>query len=135
MKEEKNVVRQIPENKRHSYTFSGKVYPIKEWLELGVKLFGEDRTKWRFICPSCKNVQSAEMIRQHNPQIIDDDSLKRLHEQFVYFNCEGRLNDKYGCNWSLGGLFRIHKTEIILDDGSYHPVFEFHTKSLETKQQ
>lgn len=41
-----------------------------------------------------------------------------------YFSCIGRWVTSRGCNWTLGGLFRIHKLEVI-KDGNIIPVFEF----------
>ena len=67
-------------------------------------------------------------------------------ENYLGFSCEGRFSgagewpsDKRvgkkwdarrairGCNWTLGGLFRIHKLEVINADGEPQPMFEIAT--------
>lgn len=35
----------------------------KQYMEIGVKLFGENELDWRFICPSCGHVASAADYR------------------------------------------------------------------------
>lgn len=81
-------------------------------------------------CPVCGTVQSMALLRQ---QGCPDDKI----ETQIGFSCVGRWNgagpaerdgtpasgDKPGCDWTLGGLFRIHKLEVEMD-GKMHPVFE-----------
>lgn len=44
--------------------------------------------------------------------------------QYIGFSCIGRFNNKRtGCDWTLGGLFRIHELEVITDDGERHMHF------------
>lgn len=52
---------------------------------------------------------------------------------YVGFSCLGRHTgcgaprkkpDGKRCNWSLGGLFQLHKLEIVTPDGQSHPHFE-----------
>ena len=80
------------------------------------------------------------MLNQFNeglPGIVEEEDKNRILEQFVFYNCEGRLNDDYGCDWSLGGLFKNHTTEVISPEGLINPVFEFAkplNKSLETNE-
>ena len=31
----------------------------KDWLQMGLDLFGEDKQKWKFKCVQCGNVQMA----------------------------------------------------------------------------
>ena len=33
-------------------------------------------------------------------------------------------SDGQPCNWTLGGLFTLHKLEVITEDGQKHPRFE-----------
>ena len=55
-------------------------------------------------------------------------------EPFVGFSCVGRWTGKgsalgtdaprgEGCNWTLGGLFQLHKLVVITPDGERHPRF------------
>jgi hypothetical protein len=83
-----------------------------------------------FVCPICGTVQSmASLIAAGaNPETV---------ERFVAFSCEGRFSnvgpwpsDKdgsakaerrraiRGCNWTLGGLLRLHRLEIELPDSA-----------------
>ena len=91
----------------------------REWVRQAILLFGEDSDKWSFKCPSCGHVQSIESIMKHDPSLKSDDIA-----QWINFSCEGRTNKGQGCDWTLGGLFHVHKIEI-LRDGRSHPTFEF----------
>ena len=84
-----------------------------------------------FVCPTCGTVQSMAMLRAHG---VPDDKV----EGQIGFSCVGRWTDageadfkkgqprkgKVGCNWTLGGLFRLHKLEVTGPDGTVHPMFE-----------
>lgn len=96
---------------------------IENWKKVGEKLFGPEFKKWKFVCVKCGNIQSIESMLEHNPNLEEKDL-----RNSVYFNCEGRLTDKIGCDWSLGGLFKIHQTEVKLPDGDFVPVFDFSMK-------
>ena len=90
---------------------------LDQWVKEAQKNFGEDTLQWEFICPSCGHVQKGEDFL---PLCVDT--------QNAFNNCIGRFNDKkVGCNWSLGGLFQIHKT-VVIKNAKPIPVFEFNTK-------
>jgi len=93
-----------------------------EWIALGRKLYGEDMRKWKFRCVQCGNVQSHESVTERNPEI-------RNTSNWIFFSCEGRKTEGVGCDWTLGGLFKIHRLEVFDDQKSEnpHPVpcFEF----------
>lgn len=92
-----------------------KQVTYKEWKGMGEKLYGNDMRNWKFKCPVCGNVQTIQ-------EFID---LKIKHpERYVYYSCIGRWIEDRGCNWTLGGLFQVHKIEVIADGGNF-PVFEF----------
>lgn len=87
-------------------------------------------------CPICNTVQSiASLLRAG--------ATADKVENYIGFSCEGRFSnagpwpsDKRkgkavearrairGCDWTLGGLLRIHKLEVINADGEPHPMFE-----------
>lgn len=93
-----------------------KTLTLKEWKGKGKELFGtDDYKKWKFVCPMCKNIQTYE----------DFEGLTDEPESYFYFSCIGRLKDGVGCDWSLGGLLQIHKTEVVSEEGKHVPVFEF----------
>lgn len=80
-----------------------------------------------FICPMCGTHQSArDLIEAGAGQTFDD------VEKYLGFSCVGRFTnagsprkkpDGKACNWTLGGIFRLHKLEVIAD-GQHHPRFE-----------
>jgi hypothetical protein len=43
---------------------------------------------------------------------------------WVFMSCEGRYTKGVGCDWTLGGLFRIHTLEVVRE-GDVVPCFEF----------
>lgn len=94
----------------------------EQWLKRGAELFGSDTGTWRFRCPSCGHVQSVVSV-----QAIDPSLSAESVAGWIYYSCQGRQLDRKhgGCDWTLGGLFRIHKLEVLEPDGSVQPVFEF----------
>ena len=91
-----------------------------------------------FICPVCGTIQSgADLIATGGGKNFDE------IECALGFSCVGRLTDagpwpalgdtsrkakarreQPGCDWTLGGLFQIHRLEVITPDGCRHPLFE-----------
>lgn len=93
-----------------------EVLTLKEWKEKAESLFGNDVKKWKFKCPKCGQVQSL--------QDFIDAKIEKPETKF-YFSCIGRWVTGIGCDWTLGGLLRIHKIEVTNEDGENIPVFEF----------
>lgn len=99
---------------------------LKAWLQIAEDLFGTKPDDWRFKCPSCGHVQSTGEVLQRHPT-LDRNSIK----EWIYFNCEGRQwackgkKPQLGCDWTLGGLFQIHKVEVVTPDGKSIQAFEF----------
>ncbi|CUW41659.1 protein of unknown function [Magnetospirillum sp. XM-1] len=72
---------------------------------------------YAFKCPSCGHVQSmASMVALSK---VPTDKV----DGYVYFSCEGRFNAARGCDWTLGGLLKIHALEVETGDGIV-PAFE-----------
>jgi hypothetical protein len=97
---------------------SDNVIMYDDWIAELKNRFGTDAKKWAFKCPSCGNVQSGEDFinaEVENPQ------------GKVYFNCIGRHVIRKGCDWTLGGLLKIH-TQSVVKDGHITPVFEMADK-------
>lgn len=92
-----------------------------DFLRIGAELFGEDRNNWQFRCASCGHVQSINDAKKRNPAVDESG--------WVHFHCEGRFllpKPIVGCDWTLGGLFRIHELEIFDPrSGSFLPSFLF----------
>ena len=88
-----------------------------EWLAKGKELFGEDFTKWRFVCPGCGHVQAVEDFRQYKDQGADPTS--------ATCECIGRYGGgkswtddnprKTGgpCDYAGYGLLRISPVTVI----------------------
>ncbi|MDX1028891.1 hypothetical protein GOL90_28100 [Sinorhizobium medicae] len=81
-----------------------------------------------FKCPMCSTVQSMQSLINAGAG-PDEGSV----EKYIGFSCVGRFNgaaaprkkpDGKPCNWTLGGLLRLHKMEIQTPDGERHPHFE-----------
>lgn len=82
----------------------------------------------KFICPMCETHQSANDLIAAGAGATFEDV-----EKYIGFSCVGRFTgaptprekpDGKPCNWSLGGLFRLHKLEVVTPDGERHPCFE-----------
>lgn len=87
-----------------------------DWKAKAADLFGDDPKQWRFKCPMCGETQTWQ-------DFIDNDI--KEPETVFYYSCIGRWVEGRGCDWTLGGLFRIHKVEVIDDKGNSVPVMEF----------
>ncbi len=81
-----------------------------------------------FICPMCGTVQSGRDLIAAGAG-VDFDAV----EKYVGFSCVGRWtnagpprkpHDGRPCNWTLGGLFQVHRLEVLTPDGKAHPRFE-----------
>lgn len=85
----------------------------------------------RLICPMCNRVQTPkDLIDAGAGKTFDD------VEKYFGFSCVGRwLNagpfkkdNLKGCDWTLGGFFKLHKLEVVTTDGKRHPRFELDEK-------
>lgn len=109
-----------------------------QWVAEGTRLFGEDRMKWRFVCPSC-GVKTS----------VAEYQAVGASENAVAFSCIGRFvpteqrgsvvpafaggeqvtgsRPRIGCTYAGGGLFRINPIHV--EDpkkpGVVHQLFAF----------
>ena len=100
---------------------------MDEFIEEGKCKFGIDASNWKLVCPMCNTAQSINDFIEAG---IDMDEAKKA----IGFACIGRytnkgtpaeeLNKNHGCNWTLGGILRMHKLEIICEDGEVLPHFD-----------
>lgn len=101
-----------------------------------LKAQGMPSGQWVMMkCPACGKVQCAEdLIRAGAGKDFDE------VEKYLGFSCVGRWTnagppprkkdmprDK-GCNWTLGGLLRIHELTVVTPDGEEHARFEVASK-------
>ena len=90
---------------------------ISDWKQQAKEKFKTDDVKqWKFKCPNCQETQTAQDFITAGVE---------SPENKFYYSCIGRWVSNRGCNWTLGGLFQIHQTEIITETGDKVPVFEF----------
>jgi hypothetical protein len=111
-----------------------------------IKVQGVSSKHIALVCPICGTVQSmASLIKVGaKPETV---------EGFFGFSCEGRFSRAgpwpaesnktdaakkrrlvRGCDWTLGGLLRLHRLEVTVD-GGVRPCFELATpeQALELK--
>ncbi len=89
----------------------------------------ESREDVAVRCPVCGTVQSMRSLMAAGAGDTAADV-----EKYIGFSCVGRwtgagpFNSKKppqgGCDWTLGGLFKLHCLEVIDDEGNAHPHFE-----------
>lgn len=81
-----------------------------------------------FVCPACGTLQNARDLIAAGA----GDTFEAVAGT-VGFSCIGRTTGKgsaskhapgEGCNWTLGGLFRIHTLTVVDAEGVKHPHFE-----------
>lgn len=95
-----------------------------EWVKVATSLYGDKATAWRFRCVACGHVQSVDNIRAIRPSLDLGD-----WRGWIHFSCIGRRIDGVGCDWSLGGLFKIHTVQVAFE-GEPMPTFEFAEASV-----
>lgn len=94
------------------------IWTLEEFRE-AIKSQGKDRIEdVTFQCPRCKTLQTAQDLIDVGAGIDMNEV-----EKFLAFSCVGRWTDEKGCNWTLGGLFKIHELEVVTPDGEHHPRF------------
>lgn len=85
-----------------------------------------DFTHAALRCPMCGVAQSIASLIKAGASMEEA-------ERKIGFSCVGRLTgagsprrepDGLPCNWTLGGLFALHKLEVVTPDGKVHPRFE-----------
>ncbi len=85
-----------------------------------LKAQGVPERHMAFKCPRCNTIQSA------NDLIKASDKINKFEdaERYLAFSCIGRFTNDLGCDWTLGGLFQLHKYAVETDDGELHPRFQ-----------
>jgi hypothetical protein len=103
-----------------------KIMPIEEFLGV-LRAQQVPSNHYAFKCPICGTVQSADSLTRAG---VNRDDVKK----FIGFSCIGRFTNAgswkqgdqpgRGCNWSLGGLLRLHNLEVVDQQGKMHMHFE-----------
>lgn len=92
----------------------------KDWLTIARKYYKSDKD-YEFKCASCGNKQSINSVKNNNPDLTVEEI-----SNFISCNCEGRHNDKIDCDWTLGGLLKIHELEVLDENGNIFGIFSFY---------
>lgn len=99
-----------------------------EQFQAALKAQGVPRDDMAVVCPMCGTVQSPKDLIAAGA----GGSFEEV-EHYIGFSCVGRFTgapstrkqpDGQACNWTLGGLFAVHKLEVVTPDGKSHPHFE-----------
>lgn len=99
-----------------------------EQFQAALKAQGVQRDDLALVCPMCATVQSPKDFMAAGAGSTIDEV-----EKYLGFSCVGRWTgapsprkepDGKPCNWTLGGLFSLHKLEVVTPDGRRHPMFE-----------
>jgi hypothetical protein len=101
-----------------------KTMTQEEWEAQGRALFGSDKQKWRFTCPSCGHVASVEEWKvagaPHGTAAFS------CIGRFTGANGDGAFKGKGGpCNYAGGGLFKLNPIRVITKEGTEHDIFAF----------
>lgn len=94
---------------------------LQEWKEEAKQRFGENGADWKFKCPSCGNVQSAQ-------DFMDKCRVNQnTSSNCVYQECIGRHVEGIGCNWAaFGFLGTVGKGRVVITpNGDEVEVFDF----------
>ena len=108
-----------------------KTMTLSEFLAAAKAQGTKTSTDVAVVCPRCETVQSGrDLIKAGAGENFDE------VEKYLGFSCVGRFTgapsprkqpDGRSCDWTLGGLFRLHTFEVITPDGKHHPRFELAT--------
>jgi hypothetical protein len=101
--------------------------------ELHARMNAQQAPDRRFIatkCPVCGTVQNMQSL-------IDAGASDREAENAAGYSCVGRFTGAgpwkrdeppgRGCDWTLGGLFKLHKLEVEVEGGRRESFFEIAT--------
>lgn len=88
-------------------------------FQAALKAQGKPIEQVTLECPRCGTLQCAnDLIAAGAGNDLDE------VEKYLGFSCIGRFDKSKGCDWTLGGLFKLHKFEVITPDGKHHPRFK-----------
>lgn len=105
--------------------FKKRTITHAQWLMRGRQLYGRNMAAWMFRCIQCGHVQSIDGTRKAMELRGKKHEVPERLGNMIYFSCEGRWNDRVGCDWTLGGLFSGGVTSVVKPDGSEVNTFEF----------
>lgn len=91
---------------------------FNEWDSEGKRLFGNDRTKWKFVCPSCGNVQSVKDFSRliESARARPESAVQECYHRFFFYSKR--------CSWTAYGPKR--GPIILRKNNEFIPVFDFY---------
>lgn len=95
-----------------------RIIKHEDFMRECAERFGDKSYLWKFKCPHCGGIQCKQDFIDSGIELPGDQHLS---------NCIGRWVPDRGCDWSLGGLSRIHKLAVLWR-GSVYPIFELADK-------
>lgn len=100
------------------------VYTLEEWHTEAKRRFGPDAMNWKFVCPSCRHIQS-----------VADYKAAGAPSTACAFSCVGRwlpkeqtgegFGKKGPCNYAGGGLIHLNPVRVTYPDGTASEAFQF----------
>lgn len=107
-----------------------------EWRRRGTELFGDDWMKWKFVCPSCKNVAAVEDFKKFEETGAKPDSATcecigrylPKDERGGFSPDHSNPKIKQPCDYAGYGLFRLSPLKVIFPDGSENDCFAFEVR-------
>jgi len=88
-----------------------------EWQQKGKELFGDDMLDWRFVCPSCGNVQTPRDFKPYkDPGATPGDACSNCIGRFDGHGDVEILSGKSPCNYASGGLFNFNPVRVLDGD-------------------
>jgi len=102
----------------------------EEWLAEGTRRFGEDKLKWKFVCPICSNVAAVEDYYPFKdigaqPDAATKECIGRYSgTPYRAFPGEGQKRGR-PCDYAIYGLFRFPGVIVIQPDGKETMAFRF----------
>lgn len=109
--------------------------PLARWHEMARELFGNDARHWRFVCPVCNTIQTAQ-------DFIDAGCPEDEAKMSIAVECVGRWLPKeksqkaFGenrdgffkgkpCDFAGYGLFKLNPIPVLFEDGKIMNAFAF----------
>ncbi len=98
----------------------------EQWEAKGLELFGPDKEKWKFLCPSCGNEMSVARARAEFPELKGRDWAPEQE-------CVGRYTGRLGCDWAAYGL--IGGPLFVKTEKNRIPAFDFAGKPFTSPEE
>lgn len=108
----------------------------EEWLARGRQLFGKDMKLWRFVCPSCGHIQTANDFLEAG---VKGEEIGK----YLGFSCIGRFDGhshvemcsgEGPCNYTSGGLFNLAPVRVKIDNQKTRSVFAFDESNINSRE-